>query len=325
LQQLFVLDPDLIWQEDIPFIIYSISNYTIVSLGEGRMRLATFSSRDETHIGALISKNGSDLIFDFNRALSGLPTDMTQFLNSDAEILSWARNVLRNIDERFVQPLSSVTLMAPVPRPGKIICVGHNYHNHVGTVPPATPDIFAKFGNVVIGTNQPIIIPRASHAVDYEAELAVVIGKRVRDVPPINALAFVAGYTIFNDVTARDFQNSSSQWTLRKSFDTFGPMGPAIVTCDEIADPGSLVLSLWVNGEKRQSANTSELIFSVPSLLSYLSEIMTLEPGDLIATGTPSGTGASLKPPRFLEPGDKLRITIEKIGELNNSVQDDII
>lgn len=282
------------------------------------MKLVTFAYRAETHIGAMVSKEGNDFVFDFSRAEPGLPTDMTPFLRGGN--VSWAMRALASADERFLVPISDVTLRAPVPQPGKLICIGHNYHDHAGATPPAYPDIFAKFANVIIGPNQPIVGPRETQAVDYEAELAVVIGKRVRRIAPANALDAVAGYTIFNDVTARDYQKRQSQWTIGKSFDTFGPMGPALVTRDEISDPGNLDLTLWVNREQRQHANTRDLIFSVPFLIAYLSQAITLEPGDIISTGTPSGTGASRKPPVFLQTGDEVRIRIEKIGELTNSV-----
>ena len=282
------------------------------------MKLVTFAYQGETHIGALILKDGNDCVFDFNRARPGLPTDMTPFLRGDN--VSWAMRALASADERFLVSLSDITLLAPAPHPGKIICIGHNYHDHAGATPPAYPDIFAKFANVLIGPNQPIVIPRETQAADYEAELAVVIGKRARRIAQANALDVVAGYTIFNDVTARDYQKRQSQWTIGKSFDTFGPLGPALVTHDEIGDPGKLDLSLWVNGEQRQHANTRDLIFSVPFLIAYLSQVITMEPGDIISTGTPSGTGASRNPPIFLQAGDEVRIRIEKIGELVNSI-----
>lgn len=284
------------------------------------MRLVTFIHQNETHIGALLSRERRELVLDFNRADPSLTTDMTQFLSGGDARLYRAKEMVAISDARFLLPLSDVTLHAPVPRPGKIICIGHNYHDHTGATRPTYPDIFAKFSNVIVGTHQPIVIPRASQIVDYEAELAVVIGKSARHVQPMAALDVVAGYTIFNDVTARDYQKRQSQWSIGKSFDTFGPMGPALVTCDEIGDPGNLDLALWVNGEPRQDSNTRDLIFTVPFLIAYLSEVMTLEPGDLIATGTPRGTGASLKSPIFLKAGDTVRIEIEKIGELINPV-----
>ncbi len=284
------------------------------------MKLVTFEFKNETHLGVIVVSSERELVFDFNRARPDLPADMTQLLRRWDALRSWAQGAVASCDERCWVPLCDVTLLAPVPHPGKIICIGHNYHDHAGTTPPNYPDVFAKFSNVIVGTHRSIIIPWVSHAVDYEAELAVVIGKPVRHIDLSDALDAVAGYTIFNDVTARDYQKRQSQWTIAKSFDTFGPMGPALVTPDEIGDPGDLDLTLWVNGDKRQQANTRALIFSVPFLLAYLSDVMTLEPGDVIATGTPSGTGASHRPPVFLQNGDEIRIRIDKIGELVNTV-----
>ncbi len=204
-----------------------------------------------------------------------------------------------------------------------MIAVGHNYHDHSGKSDAALPEFptfFAKFSNVIIGPNQPIVYPRVKIQMDYEGELAVVIGKRARYVSQADALDCVAGYTIFNDVTARDYQNRTSQWTHGKNFDTFGPMGPALVTAAEISDPGNLELSLTLNGQEMQHSNTRHLIFSIPVLIEYLTQAMTLEPGDVISTGTPGGTGTSRKPPVLMQPGDVVRVQIEKIGELINPV-----
>ena len=284
------------------------------------MKLVTFSHRNETRLGVLVGRAARSFVLDLNRAQPSLQSDILTFLNAGEPALKLARGAAERAEERFLLAESAVTLLAPVPRPGKIICIGHNYHGHTSATPPTHPDIFAKFNNVVLAPRQPIIIPREASQVDYEGELAVVIGKRARRVAQAHALDFVAGYTIFNDVSARDLQKRQSQWTFGKTADTFGPMGPALVTPDEIGDVGSLDLSLWVNGELRQHANTRDLIFSVPFLVAYLSELITLEPGDLISTGTPSGTGASQKPPVFLQSGDVVKIAIEKIGVLENPV-----
>jgi acylpyruvate hydrolase len=247
---------------------------------------------------------------------------MTGFLQAGESAWDAARRALAFPDERYLIPAEEVTLLAPVPRPGKIIGVGHNYYDHTsgGQARPDIPTFFAKFGNVVIGPDQPIVYPRFKIHLDYEGELAVVIGRPARYVTEDRALDFVAGYTIFNDVTARDYQNLTTQWTLGKSFDTFGPMGPVLVSADELADPGHLELVLTVNGEERQHSNTSNLIFSIPYLISYLSQAMTLEPGDLISTGTPGGIGSRREPPVFLQPGDQVQVHIEGIGELANPV-----
>ncbi len=289
------------------------------------MRLVTFAQQAGTHIGALVSRGDRTDILDFNRAQPGLPTDMTEFLKAGEPAWALARSALAAADERCCLPAAEVTLLAPVPRPGKIICLGHNYHDHTdgagaSTPPPAHPIFFAKYSNVVVGPDQPVVYPRISIHMDFEAELMVVIGRRTRYADEAHALQSVAGYTIFNDITARDYQNLTSQWTLGKSFDTFGPMGPALVTADEVPDPGALDLSLSLNGQEMQRSNTRNLIFSIPFIIAYLSQALTLEPGDVIATGTPSGIGSMRQPPIFMEPGDEVRIVIEKLGELVNCI-----
>jgi len=287
------------------------------------MKLVTFSRRSETHIGVLVHQDGRNVIFDLNLAQPSLPLDMTEFLKLGDAAWALAKSALASADKRCYLSEADVTLLAPILRPGKIICLGHNYYDHTDSASgtsPEHPTFFAKYSNVIVGPYQPIIHPRADIQMDYEAELAVVIGKRSRYVAEECALDFVAGYTIFNDVSARDYQKRSSQWTLGKSFDTFGPMGPALVTADEIPDPGNLDLALTLNGQEMQHSNTCNLIFSIPFLIAYLTQVMTLEPGDLIATGTPSGTGAMHKPPVFMKPGDEVKIRIEKVGELVNPI-----
>ena len=286
------------------------------------MKLVTASFQNETRIGTLISKNAQNYFLDLNRAQSTLPTDMIAFLQAGDAAMRLAQQIVAQADERFLIPQDQVKLLAPLPRPGKLICIGHNYYGHTDAASniPKHPDIFAKLSNVVIGPNQPIVITRTSDKIDYEGELAVVISKRCKYVEQANALDVVAGYTIFNDVTARDFQNRTSQWLIGKSFDTCGPMGPAIVTKDEIPDPGNLELSLTLNGKEMQHSSTNQLIFSIPFLIETITQSITLEPGDLISTGTPSGTGASYKPPVFMKPGDTVCVRIEKIGELVSPV-----
>ena len=218
---------------------------------------------------------------------------------------------------------AGLTLAAPIPRPPKLICIGLNYRDHAAEAKlpiPAVPTMFAKFPTSVIGPGQPIVLPKNSTKPDYEAEFAVVIGRRGRHVREEQWRDFVFGYTILNDVSARDFQNATSQWMIGKTFDTFAPIGPAIVTSDEIADPHNLRISLAINGETLQDSNTSNLIFKVPQLIAYLSSVFTLEPGDIIATGTPAGVGFARKPPRWLRSGEEVRIQIEGLGELVNPV-----
>ncbi len=219
--------------------------------------------------------------------------------------------------------VAAVKLLAPIPRPPKFICVGMNYRDHAreaGYEIPSIPTIFSKFSSVVIGPGAPIVLPKNSTRPDYEAEFAFVIGPGGRHIPAARALDHVFGYTIVNDVSARDHQTTTSQWLISKSFDTFAPMGPWIVTRDEIADPHALDLQLEIGGEVLQHSNTRELVFGVPALIEYISSVVTLEPGDIVATGTPAGVGFARKPPRYLRPGDEVAIRIQGIGELRNPV-----
>ena len=212
---------------------------------------------------------------------------------------------------------------APVPRPGKLICIGLNYRDHAAesNMPiPERPVIFSKFSTCVIAPGEPVVIPSTSQQVDYEAELAVVIGRRAKNVKATRALDYVLGYTAFNDVSARDFQFADGQWQRGKSCDTFAPMGQTIVTTDQITDPHKLSIKLVLNGQTMQDSNTDQLIFGVPELIEFLTESITLEPGDVIATGTPPGVGFARKPPVFLKPGDQMEVLIEGMGGLGNPV-----
>ena len=220
--------------------------------------------------------------------------------------------------------LSEARLLAPVREPQKILGIGLNYADHAreaGLAPPATPIVFTKTANAIVGPDEPIRWERpASSQVDYEAELAVVIGRRVRNVSEADALDAVLGYTCCNDVSARDAQFAEGQWTRAKSFDTFCPLGPWIVTGDEVGDPQALGIACRVNGETLQRSTTAEMIFGVAALIASLSTVMTLEPGDVIATGTPFGVGFARTPPIFLADGDVVEIEIERIGILRNPV-----
>jgi len=239
------------------------------------------------------------------------------------DMVALASRGLRDMPPISGVALSDVKLLAPIPRPPKFICVGLNYREHAiesGQPIPERPTIFSKFSSCVIGPGAPIVLPRNSNQPDYEAEFAFVIGKGGRHIRPENWRDHVFGYTIVNDVSARDFQMATSQWLMGKTFDTFGPMGPWIVSSDEIPDPHALDISLTIGGETLQSANTRELIFKIPELVSYISSVVTLEPGDIVSTGTPSGVGFARKPPRYLRPGDEVVIRIEGIGELRNPV-----
>jgi acylpyruvate hydrolase len=219
--------------------------------------------------------------------------------------------------------LDEARLLAPLPRPGKIVCLGRNYRDHIeeqGAKAPEKPLLFSKASTCVIGPGQKIVIPHGSVKVDYEGELAIIVGSRVKNVGEEEASPAIYGYTILNDVTEREMQFGEKQWFRGKSPDTFAPMGPWIVTADEIGDPLSMELTTRVNSEVRQSASTGLLIFTPAFVVSYISRTMTLEPGDVISTGTPGGVGVFRDPPVFLKSGDVVEITIDKIGTLSNPV-----
>ncbi|TWT64182.1 fumarylacetoacetate hydrolase family protein [Rubinisphaera italica] len=216
-------------------------------------------------------------------------------------------------------------IKAPITKPEKIICIGLNYGDHARETKaeiPSEPVCFGKYANTIIGPGDSIRLPAVSQRVDYEAELVVVIGKSAYQVDAADALDYVAGYMIGNDVSARDWQKGrpGGQWMLGKSPDTFAPIGPYVVTCEEVGDPHQLSISLTLNGETMQQSSTTELIFGIDKIIAHLTQIMTLQPGDLIFTGTPSGVGDARKPPVYLKDGDTVEVTIEKLGSLQNTV-----
>jgi len=219
---------------------------------------------------------------------------------------------------------SEVQLLAPVPKPNKIFCVGLNYRDHAiesNMEIPKVPTIFSKFTNSVIGSGETIILPKDSTQPDYEAEFALVIGKGGKRIAAENWKDHVFGYMNLNDVSARDIQLATTQWLMGKSIDTFAPMGPYIVTADEVADPHNLDIKMIVSGEVLQSSNTKHLIFTIPVLIEYISRVITLEPGDVISTGTPAGVGFARKPPRLLRDGDECIVEVEGLGSLVNPVK----
>jgi 2-keto-4-pentenoate hydratase/2-oxohepta-3-ene-1,7-dioic acid hydratase in catechol pathway len=235
--------------------------------------------------------------------------------NDEARHAAWREGRLR--------ALSAITLLAPVSRPGKIVCIGLNYRDHAAEARLPVPDVpvvFAKFATAVLSPGAPIRLPPEARRVDYEAELAFVIGRRARRVPRARAMEYVLGYTNANDVSARDMQKLDGQWVRAKSCDTFAPLGPAIVTLDEIAAPHALPIRLRLNGELMQDSNTDEFVFDVPALVEFLSATMTLEPGDVVLTGTPPGVGFARRPPVFLQPGDIVEVEIGNLGVLRNPV-----
>ena len=214
--------------------------------------------------------------------------------------------------------------MLPIERPQKIVCVGLNYRDHAeeqGVDLPERPILFAKWPNTLIGPGEPIVVPAISEQVDYEAELGVVIGERVKGVSTENALEAVAGYVCVNDVSARDLQFADGQWVRGKSPDTFCPVGPRLVPRDEIPDPQALRIRALLNGEALQDSTTANMVFGVAEIVAFVSQAITLDPGDLIATGTPAGVGAFRKPPVFMKPGDEITIEIDGVGALTNPVR----
>ncbi len=237
------------------------------------------------------------------------------------EVFAWSRNQFSVADNLL--PSNTLEFGPPVPDPDKIICLGVNYREHAAEAQlelPTVPLFFAKFRNSLIGPAASVLLPHASEQIDYEGELAVIIGTRCKEVSEQDALNYVAGYTIMNDVSARDIQMQTSQWIAGKALDTFAPMGPGIVPASNIPDPQTLLLTTRLNGQTVQHASTADMIFSVAHAISFLSSLMTLEPGDIIATGTPSGVGFKRTPPLFLQDGDIVEVEIEGIGQIRNPV-----
>ena len=283
------------------------------------MRLLSFVCDGSARIGAESTRG----VVDFSIAAPRLPQTMLGLLAAGAPALRTAQAVIaRALDDGvgWLAP-ERIQRLAPLPRPGKIFGIGLNYRDHAaetGNPPPEVPMVFSKAVTAVIGPGVGIEIPPASSRIDFEGELAVVIGTTAKRVRRQDALAYVAGYTIMNDVTARDYQTRSGH-CMGKSFDTFAPMGPVIVTADEL-DPGKLELRTLVSGTEMQHSNTRHLIFDVPALIEFISGGVTLEPGDVITTGTPAGVGVRRQPPRYLTAGDVVRIEIGGIGALENPV-----
>jgi 2-keto-4-pentenoate hydratase/2-oxohepta-3-ene-1,7-dioic acid hydratase in catechol pathway len=280
------------------------------------MKLATFTFEGKTRVGAVVG----DWIVD-SLGVKDMPEDMIGFLEGGASSIDAMQQLIAKNTRRIA--LADVILQAPIPRPGKYLGVGLNYADHIDETElekPEYPTFFTKQSSCVIGQGAAIHRPKVSEKLDYEGELAFIIGKRCRHVAIDNAHEVIAGYTIANDVSVRDWQFRSATWTLGKSFDTHGPLGPWLVTPDEIGDPHQLALETWLDDEKRQSSNTRHMIFNCFEMIAYLTQAMTLEPGDVITTGTPAGVGVKMKPRGYMKPGQTVRITIEKIGTLINPV-----
>jgi 2-keto-4-pentenoate hydratase/2-oxohepta-3-ene-1,7-dioic acid hydratase in catechol pathway len=282
------------------------------------MRLVSYCADQGPRVAALRASE----VVDLQAADPRLPSSLRELLAAGEGV--WPR-VAAATERGVGRPLTDVRLAPPVPDPRKIICIGLNYADHAketGVEPPAEPVVFNKFLTALNAHEQPIELPSVSQEVDYEAELVAVIGLGGRSIPRDRALAHVAGYTCGNDVSARDWQKNkpSRQWLLGKSFDTFAPCGPVFVTADEVGDAEKLRIQLRLNGQTMQDSSTSQFIYGIAHLVSYLSQVVTLEPGDLIFTGTPPGVGMARKPPVFLQPGDLVEVEIERIGLLRNRV-----
>ena len=284
------------------------------------MRLARFLGPHGPRLGVV---RDEATIVDVTDA--GLPTDTAVLLAGGPDALGAVRRATEGSTARTLD-LPEVQLLAPVPRPPKFLAIGLNYADHVAESATPKPEHqlwFNKQSTCVIGPGEPIHVPKASNVVDYEGELAFVIGRRCRHVPAARAHEVVAGYTIVNDVSVRDWQRRTPTMTMGKSFDTHGPMGPWLVTPDELGDPHGLRLRTWVSDELRQDSTTDHLIFDCWQMIEHLSTAFTLEPGDVISTGTPGGVGIARTPPALLAHGDVVRIEIEGIGVLENPVIDE--
>jgi 2-keto-4-pentenoate hydratase/2-oxohepta-3-ene-1,7-dioic acid hydratase in catechol pathway len=287
------------------------------------MRLVTYRAHGapatERRAGVLTDQG----VVDVQRSDPSLPTDVLSLIQGGQALLDRARGAVEGAASA-ARPLAEVKLLAPIPRPPKIVCIGVNYADHAaeaGRALPRWPSVFLKAPSCIIGPGDAIVRPPTTEQLDYEVELAVVIGKQTKSVSREGAMAYVAGYTIMNDVSARDLQlGKDGGIILGKNFDTSAPLGPAITLVDELPDPTNLGIRTWVNGELRQDGNTHNLIFDVPAIIAFLTQQLTLEPGDLIATGTPAGVGLGMHPQVWLQPGDTVRMEVDGIGVLENSV-----
>jgi 2-keto-4-pentenoate hydratase/2-oxohepta-3-ene-1,7-dioic acid hydratase in catechol pathway len=293
------------------------------------MKIARYRHENAERYGSLREQTVTCLPALAKHLKSKLPERIEDFI-ANAEALETAETMVSKAKPNDIQavstPLGEVRLLAPVAFPPKIICLGRNYVDHSAEMkapPPEEPVIFMKPHTSIIGPEDKIVKPAWVKELDYEGELAVVMGKKAKNLSIAEAEAAIFGYTVFNDVSARDIQFGDVQWTRGKSFDTFAPTGPCIVTRAQLKDTGNLQLRTWVNGELRQDATTARMALNASQIVHHLSRVMTLEPCDVIATGTPSGVGFAMKPPRFLKSGDVVRIEIEDIGILENTVEEE--
>ncbi|KKB65135.1 5-oxopent-3-ene-1,2,5-tricarboxylate decarboxylase [Robbsia andropogonis] len=286
------------------------------------MKLLTFKSNDGYRLGVL----DGDEVIDLARFDSTVPADLRQALLAGVDLVAAAKRAVASAADHRV-PYGSVKLGPAIPAPGKVVCLGHNFYDHAkegGNDKPVYPLIFFRGASSLIAHGDPIIRPQVSDKLDYEAEVMVVIGKRARHVKREDALSHVFGYACFNDASVRDYQKRTSQWTIGKNFDNTGAFGPYVVTADELPlGAEGLAVELRLNGEVMQRASTSDMIWGVAETIELLTECLTLEPGDVIAMGTPAGVGWARKPPVFMKDGDRVEVEVERIGLLQNNVQDE--
>jgi 2,4-diketo-3-deoxy-L-fuconate hydrolase len=286
------------------------------------MRFYTFTTEGRQHLG--VEKLRSGELIHLHAVEPAIPDSLLEFIRQGEEVFRLARQVL-NANPPGSYRLAEIALEAPLPRPGKILCSGINYRSHQQENPnaimPDEPFFFAKMPSAVIGPAAPILHPPHAGQVDYEIEFAVVIGRPMSSTKEEDVISHLFGYTILHDVSCREVQLKNHQVTLGKNFDSFCPIGPCVVTPDELVEPDRVGLRTYLNGELMQDGSTADWIFSLPKLLSFLSRVMTLEPGDIVSTGTPSGVGLFRDPPRFMKPGDIVRLEADGIGTLENPVR----
>ena len=292
------------------------------------MKIARYCYRHEQTYGIVSQSTVLSLPDLAKRLKKEVPLTLKGLIENGAGALETIEELLEKACRKNIKnvsaPLSAVSLKTPIPLPPKIICLGLNYFDHAAETNskvPEEPVIFMKPHTAITGPNQKIMKPNFVKELDYEGELCIVVGKTAKNVSEVEAKKHIFGYTVFNDVSARDFQFKDGQWTRGKSFDTFAPTGPCITTENQLKNTDNLTIRTWVNGELRQNGTTRNMVFNVSQIVHHLSRIMTLEPCDIIATGTPAGVGHVMKPPRYLNDGDVIRIEIEGIGILENSVE----
>ncbi len=287
------------------------------------MRIVSFRDKNEDRIGL----HDGDTVVDLSIAAPDLPTDMVKLLEAGPDALSRVTAAGKSAGSNARVSYEGLSFLPLIPRPPKIICIGRNYAAHAregGAEPPTYPEIFYRGATSLVAHNQPIIRPKCSDKLDFEAELVAIVGKRARHTSKADALSVIAGYSLFNEGSIRDYQRKSSQWTIGKNFDDTGAFGPEFVSADEIPEGGhGLRIQSRLNGEIMQDANTKDFIFPIDELVVTLTECMTLEPGDVIVTGTPAGVGYARTPPVFMKDGDICEIEVEGIGVLSNPVQDE--